>query len=107
MGKCLQSNHSPIWGLNTASSVLSMDWEPCRVDRCCSRSGVGAGNACEIYYHNASFLASASDSDRWHTSMALEKRYRVISVHGIHPLPLEPIQSSLVKSWGPCRLQAL
>ncbi|GFU69274.1 hypothetical protein TNCV_3285501 [Trichonephila clavipes] len=39
------------------------------------------------------FLASALDSDRWSTRRGLETRYRAISLHNIHPTPLEPIES--------------
>ncbi|GFT89538.1 hypothetical protein TNCV_5137501 [Trichonephila clavipes] len=40
------------------------------------------------------FLASASDSARWSIRRGLETRYRAISLHNIHPTPLEPIEST-------------
>ncbi|GFS51620.1 hypothetical protein TNCV_550201 [Trichonephila clavipes] len=70
-----------------------MGWVPCRGDRYYSRPGVATDIAREIHGHSVSFLASALDSDRWSTRRALETRYRVISLHNIHPTPLEPIES--------------
>ncbi|GFY31527.1 hypothetical protein TNCV_4693711 [Trichonephila clavipes] len=64
MGEGLQSHLSPIFGELNTPSRISMDWVPCRVNRCCSRPAVGAGLTCEVYDHKASFLASASESDR-------------------------------------------
>ncbi|GFS65234.1 hypothetical protein TNIN_264881 [Trichonephila inaurata madagascariensis] len=90
----LSSNHFPTFlGLNTVSRVLSMGWVPCRGDRYYSLPGVAKDNASETHGHNASFLASALDSDRWDASQALEKWYRAISLHSTHPTPLEPIES--------------
>ncbi|GFT39749.1 hypothetical protein TNCV_4869311 [Trichonephila clavipes] len=65
----------------------------CTLGKCCYSSGVLRGNSCEICDHNASFLASALDSDGWDTSLVLDKRYRTIPVHNTHPTPLEPIES--------------
>ncbi|GFY47606.1 hypothetical protein TNIN_11181 [Trichonephila inaurata madagascariensis] len=75
------------------SKVLSMGWVPCRGDRNYSLPGVAKDNACETHGHNASFLTSASESDRWDTSRGLEKRYRAIYLHSNYPTPLEPIES--------------
>ncbi|GFU36765.1 hypothetical protein TNCV_365321 [Trichonephila clavipes] len=85
---------SPIFlELNTVSRMFSMGWVPCRGDRYYSRPGVATDIASEIHGHSVSFLASASDSDRWSTRRALETRYRAISLHNIHPTPLEQIES--------------
>ncbi|GFY58343.1 hypothetical protein TNIN_245191 [Trichonephila inaurata madagascariensis] len=90
----LSSNHSPTFlGLNTVSRVLSMGWVPCKGDRYYSFPGVSKDNSCETHGHNVSFLASASDSDRWDTSRAFEKRYRAISIHSTHLTQLETIES--------------
>ncbi|GFS93930.1 hypothetical protein TNCV_3409531 [Trichonephila clavipes] len=70
-----------------------MGWVPCRGDRYYSRPGVATNIASETHGHSVFFLASASDSDRWSTHRALETRYRAISLHNIHPTPLEPIES--------------
>ncbi|GFV69146.1 hypothetical protein TNCV_3101341 [Trichonephila clavipes] len=84
-----------------------MGWVPCRGDRYYSRPGVATDIASEIHGHSVSFLASASDSDRWSTRRALQTRYRANSLHNIHPTPLEPIESKWFRFWGPCRFQAL
>ncbi|GFT96587.1 hypothetical protein TNCV_5022341 [Trichonephila clavipes] len=85
---------SPIFlGLNTVSRMFSMGWVPCRGDRYYSRSGAATDIASETHGHSVSFLASASDSDRSSTRRALETRYRAISLHNIHPTPLESIES--------------
>ncbi|GFT78947.1 hypothetical protein TNCV_3093341 [Trichonephila clavipes] len=70
-----------------------MGWVPCRGDRYYSSPGVATDIASETHDHSVSFLASASDSDRWSTRRALETRYRAISLHNTHPTPLEPIES--------------
>ncbi|GFX92705.1 hypothetical protein TNCV_2012911 [Trichonephila clavipes] len=75
----LSSNHSPIFlWLNTVSRMLSMGWVPCRGDRYYSRPGVATDIASKTHGHTVSFLTNASDSDRWDTRRALEKRYRDI-----------------------------
>ncbi|GFV29551.1 hypothetical protein TNCV_4490051 [Trichonephila clavipes] len=75
----LSSNHSTIFlGLNTVSRMLSMGWVPCREDRYYSRPGVATEIANKTHGHTVSFLANASDSDRWDTRRALEKRNRAI-----------------------------
>ncbi|GFX42238.1 hypothetical protein TNCV_4310731 [Trichonephila clavipes] len=85
---------SPIFlELNTASKMLSMGWVPCGVNRYYSRPCVATDIASETNGHTVSFLASASDSDRWDTRRALETRYGAISLPSIHPTPLEPIES--------------
>ncbi|GFY06524.1 hypothetical protein TNCV_3523801 [Trichonephila clavipes] len=57
--------------------------------KCCNKH-----IASETHGHSVSFLASASDSDRWSIRRGLETRYRAISMHNIHPTPLEPIEST-------------
>ncbi|GFV23194.1 hypothetical protein TNCV_2943541 [Trichonephila clavipes] len=57
------------------------------------RPGDATDIASETYGHTVSFLASESDSDKWDTRRALEKPYWDISLHGIQPTPLEPIES--------------
>ncbi|GFV34520.1 hypothetical protein TNCV_1448261 [Trichonephila clavipes] len=85
---------SPIFlELTTVSRLFSMGWVPCRGDRYYSRPGVETDIASETHGYSVCFLASASDSDRWSTRRALETRYRAISLHNIHPTPLELIES--------------
>ncbi|GFV98942.1 hypothetical protein TNCV_3390051 [Trichonephila clavipes] len=85
---------SPIFlGLTTESRIFLMGWVPCRGDRYYSRPGVATNIASETHGHSVSFLSSASNSDRWSTRRGLETRYRAISLHNIHPTPLEPIES--------------
>ncbi|GFW98541.1 hypothetical protein TNCV_2769721 [Trichonephila clavipes] len=98
MGELVQS-YAPIQfshflGLITVSRMFSMGWASCRGDRYYSRPGVATNIASKTHDHSVSFLASASDSDRWSTRRALETRYRAISLHNIHPTPLEPIEST-------------
>ncbi|GFW99418.1 hypothetical protein TNCV_3007201 [Trichonephila clavipes] len=57
---------SPIsLGFTTVSRMFSMGWVPCRGDRFYSRPGVATDIASETHGRSVSFLASASDSDRW------------------------------------------
>ncbi|GFT18429.1 hypothetical protein TNCV_4059331 [Trichonephila clavipes] len=97
MGELVQSyapfQLSHFLGLITVSRMFSKGWVPCRGDRYYSRPGVATNIASETHGHSVSFLASASDSDRWSTRRAIEARYRAISLHNIHPTPLEPIES--------------
>ncbi|GFU48680.1 hypothetical protein TNCV_4751911 [Trichonephila clavipes] len=74
--------------------MFSMGWVPCRGDRYYKRSSVSTNIASETHGHSVSFLASASDSDRWSIRRGLETRYRAIYLHNIHPTPLEPIEST-------------
>ncbi|GFT62819.1 hypothetical protein TNCV_1606541 [Trichonephila clavipes] len=108
---------SPIFlGLITVSRMFSMGWVLCRGDRSSSkdgginrfqflvqyssrgqyysRPGVATNIASESHGHSVSFLANGSDSDRWSIRRALETRYQAISLHNIHPTPLEPIEST-------------
>ncbi|GFX78412.1 hypothetical protein TNCV_3034551 [Trichonephila clavipes] len=71
--------------------MFSMGWVPCRGDRYYSHPSVATNIASETHGHSVSFLASASD--RWSIRRGLETRYRAISLHNIHPTPLEPIES--------------
>ncbi|GFS93925.1 hypothetical protein TNCV_3409491 [Trichonephila clavipes] len=85
---------SPIFlGFITVYRMISMGWVPCRGDSYYSRPGVATSIVSETLGHSVSFLASASESDRWSTRRALETRYRAISLHNIHPTPLEAIES--------------
>ncbi|GFY68829.1 hypothetical protein TNIN_85821 [Trichonephila inaurata madagascariensis] len=92
----LSSNHSPIFlGLNMVSTTMgwvsSIGWMLYRLDRCCECSGIAKGTACEIHSRNAFFLASVWEGVRLDMNLALERRYRAISVHSSHPTPFEPI----------------
>ncbi|GFX42130.1 hypothetical protein TNCV_2135451 [Trichonephila clavipes] len=85
---------SPIFmGLNRVSRMLSMGWVPCRGDRCYLCPGVTTDIANDTHGHTVSFLASASNSDRWDTRRALETWYWAISLHSIHTTSLEQIES--------------
>ncbi|GFX09132.1 hypothetical protein TNCV_4167111 [Trichonephila clavipes] len=86
-------------GLNTVSRMFSMGWVPCRGDKYYSRPGVATDIASGTHGHCVSFLPSALDSDRWSTRRALGTRYRDISLHNIHPTPLEPIESMWSGFW--------
>ncbi|GFU54867.1 hypothetical protein TNCV_4939831 [Trichonephila clavipes] len=97
MGELVQSyapfQFSHFSGLTMVSRMFSMGWVPCRGDRYYSRPGVATDIASETHGHSVSFLASASDSDKWSTRMALETWCWAISQHNIHPTPSEPIES--------------
>ncbi|GFX14474.1 uncharacterized protein TNCV_1616571 [Trichonephila clavipes] len=73
--------------------MLLIGWVPCKGDRYYSRPGVATDIANQTHGHTVSFVASASDSDRWDTRRALETWYRAISLLSIHPTQLEPIES--------------
>ncbi|GFS95413.1 hypothetical protein TNCV_409781 [Trichonephila clavipes] len=48
-------------------------------------------NACETHDRNVCFLARSSDSGRWDTRRAAEKRCWAISLRSTYSIPLDPL----------------
>ncbi|GFS86970.1 hypothetical protein TNCV_1280331 [Trichonephila clavipes] len=82
---------SPIFIYNV-SRMFSMGWVPCRGTGITHIQVLQQTLQVKLMATVCLFLASASD--RWSIRRGLETRYRAISLHNIHPTPLEPIEST-------------